>query len=319
MGKTLQYELWQECNNFCTYCTLGDYTITTPVSMKLDALNKAIDEIKTLKQGEVSSLGFIGGEFFQGQLNNKEVHETFFKLMRLVNELLNKEVISELWLNATLTIGKQEDLYNVIELIDQKSKLWILTSYDSRGRFRSSQKLKNWEKHLATIHTKYPEVHVNTTSIITGDFIDNYLNGSFNIELFKNTYKTSLFLKTPVKPDDKCNLSNVELNKLFGYEFFPTRDKFKKFLLTFKSKEGDEAFEALFSNELKAEELHKNFNDNQLRNVTFTRTKDFIEALDCDKDLKEIGVLPCGHPSIYNCYSDQDGCAVCDKFLIQSI
>lgn len=314
MGKTLQYELWQECNNRCKYCTLGKYAFSTPKEMKLDAISTAIVELQDLKQGEVSTLGFIGGEFFQGQLQDPEVKSAFMDLVDLSNHLLNEGIIEELWLNATLTLGTQLDLYATLDRIDRLDKVWILTSYDTHGRFHLKEMLNNWENQLARLKLLYPEVRRNTTMIITGEFIKLYLNDEFDLKEFERKYDTSVYLKTPVKPDDKCTWTKQEINNEMGFEFFPTQIDFIKFLFKYKEKEGDEAYYNLFSNELKAEELHKNFNDEELRNVTFHRSKDYVETLDTDK--KEIETMECGHSNIYNCYVDQEGCAICDKIRI---
>lgn len=319
MSKILQYELWQECNNRCTYCTLGNNAVKTPDYMKLESINTAISELRQLVKGEVSTLGFIGGEFFQGQLHNREVKQAFFDLIDLSNQLLNDGIINELWLNATLTIGDQRDLYNTLNRIDRKDKVWILTSFDSLGRFHHLNMLDNWYYHMDKLYKEYPEIRRNTTSIITGDFIKLYLNGTIDLTKFSLSNHTEVFLKTPVKPDDKCEMSRVELNKLFGYEFFPKKKDFINFLFKYKEREGDTAFNKLFSNELKAEELHKNFNESELRNVVFHRNKDFVESLDCDKNLKEIEALNCGHSQVYQCYVDSDDCAVCDKAMIATL
>lgn len=313
MGKVLQYELWQECNNFCDYCTLGKNIQKTSDEMKLEAINTAFNELSLITKGEVSTIGFIGGEFFQGQLHNKEVKNAFMDLIRLVNKLLNKGIIEEFWLNATLTIGNQKHLYETLDLINKKNKVWILTSYDTIGRFHNEAKLNNWKYHINYIHVNYPEIRLNTTSIITGDFIKTYLNDDIDLNKFKQKYNTTLFFKTPVKPDDCCDMTREEINQMLGYQFFPTKIDFLKFLIKYKGKEGDNAYYMLFSNELKASELHKNFNDSELRNVTFTRTRDFKEDLDCDATLKNIDTLECGHSNVYQCYVDSDDCAICDK------
>lgn len=319
MGKILQYELWQECNNFCDYCTLGHNITKTPNKMKLQSLVTTLIELTKLKKGEVSTLGFIGGEFFQGQLCTPEIKAAFMSLIDYSNCMLIEEDIKELWLNATLTIGTQKDLYETIERIEQKDKLWILTSYDTIGRFHNARKLKNWEKHINLIHEKYPEIRINTTSILTGSFIQSYLRDEIDINAFEQKYDTTLFLKTPVKPDDKCNMTRAEINDEMGYDFFPTRSEFMQFLLKFKEKEGIGAYQKLFSNDLKAEELHKNFNDDKLRNVIFRRPSNFNEELDCDKSLKEIEQLQCGHSNIYQCYVDHEGCAICDKEVVLAL
>jgi len=319
MGKTLQYELWQECNNRCKYCTLGKYAFHTPKEMKLEAITTAIVELQELKQGEVSTLGFIGGEFFQGQLQDPEVKSAFMDLVDLSNHLLNEGIIEELWFNATLTLGTQLDLYNTLDRIDQLDKVWLLTSYDTKGRFHTKDMLENWENQMARLKLLYPELRRNTTMIITGDFIEQYLNDEIDLKKFKQKYDTSIYLKTPVKPDDKSDWTKEEINNEMGFEFFPKKVNFIQFLLKYQAAEGELAYNELFSNEMKAEELHKNFNDENLRNVTFTRTKDYVETLDCDSSLKVIESLPCGHSNIYNCYVDYDGCVVCDKKMVQGL
>ena len=318
MGKELQFELWQECNSRCTYCSLGKENMFTPDEFKLQSLELAYNELSN-SNVIYDVIGFIGGEFFQGQLNTPQIYNKFMDLMKLVNKKLNNNSIKELWLNATMTIGDQKDLWDTLDLFDDYSKIWILTSYDTLGRFHTPKMLETWENSLNKLHTKYPTIKLNTTSIITGNFIDMYLKDEFNINEFKEKYNTSLFLKTPVKPDHLSHLSKVELNKILG-DFFPTQSKFKQFLLKYKLKEGKEEYDNLFSNDLKATEIRKNFNNNDLRNVTFIRDKKtYKETLDCDSSLKYINTLDCGHSGIYQSYVDTDGCSICDKILIGNL
>lgn len=319
MSKNLQYELWQECNNHCVYCTLGRENCKTSDEMKLQSIRTAKNEIEKLVKGEVSALGFIGGEFFQGQLRNPEVKQAFLDLIALSNQLLNNGVINEIWLNATLIDTNQDDLWETLNLIDKKDKLWVLTSYDSKGRFHNLGKLSSWISNVHLLKERYPEIRLNTTMIITGDFIEQYLNGKIDLARFKQEYKTEVFLKTPVKPDDICMYSKEQINRAFGYEFFPREVDFMKFLLKYREVEGETAFDNLFSNDLKAEELHKNFNKEELRNVIFTRNSDFKETMDCDKELKEIEESKCGHSSIYRCFVDTDCCAICCKKIVATL
>ena len=47
--KSLQFELWHECNSKCKFCYLGSNNIKTPVSLKLkaivDKVNKRVEPI----------------------------------------------------------------------------------------------------------------------------------------------------------------------------------------------------------------------------------------------------------------------------------
>ena len=77
MSLQIQYELWRECNCNCTYCTLGFDNHKTENELKLQSMQTAIDEMKNFEPNEHQTVGFIGGEFFQGQLNTPEIKSKF--------------------------------------------------------------------------------------------------------------------------------------------------------------------------------------------------------------------------------------------------
>ena len=317
MSLQIQYELWRECNCKCTYCTLGIDNCLTSNELKLQSMQTAIDEMKQFKSNEHQTVGFIGGEFFQGQLNTPEIKSKFMELITEANNLLNNNIVKDLWLNASLLIVNQDDLYEAINLIDDKTKLWVLTSYDTIGRFHTSKMLDTWKYHMNKLHNDYPEVKLNTTSILTGDFIEKYLNDEFDIEDFKAKYHTNLFLKTTVKPGHLSHLTKQEINDKIG-NFFPKQEKFQEFLFTYYSREGEDEYHKLFSNDLRADEVRKNFNDENKRNIKFIRDKNTLEeTIDCIDE--HIDNLPCGHSSIYQSYVDSDDCSICDKQQILDI
>ena len=311
MSLQIQYELWRECNCNCTYCTLGFDNHKTENELKLQSMQTAIDEMKNFEPDEHQTVGFIGGEFFQGQLNTPEIKSKFMELIKVANDLLNNHIVKDLWLNASLLIGNQKDLYEAIDLIDDKTKLWILTSYDSIGRFHTPKMLETWQYHMKNIHNLYPEIKLNTTSILTGDFIEKYLNDNIDIKEFKATYHTNLFLKTTVKPGHLSHLSKQEINDKIG-NFFPTQERFQEFLFTFYMREGAEEYHNLFSNDLRADEVRKNYNIDTKRNIKFIRDKQTLEET-IDLIDEHIDNLSCGHSTIYQCYVDSDDCCICNK------
>ena len=311
MSLQIQYELWRECNCNCTYCTLGFDNHKTDNELKLQSMQTAIDEMKNFEPNEHQTVGFIGGEFFQGQLNTPEIKSKFMELIKVANDLLNNHIVKDLWLNASLLIGNQKDLYEAIDLIDDKTKLWILTSYDSIGRFHTPKMLETWQYHMKNIHNLYPEIKLNTTSILTGDFIEKYLNDNIDIKEFKATYHTNLFLKTTVKPGHLSHLSKQEINDKIG-NFFPTQERFQEFLFTFYMREGAEEYHNLFSNDLRADEVRKNYNIDTKRNIKFIRDKQTLEET-IDLIDEHIDNLSCGHSTIYQCYVNSDDCCICNK------
>ena len=317
MSLQIQYELWRECNCNCTYCTLGFDNHKTENELKLQSMQTAIDEMKNFEPNEHQTVGFIGGEFFQGQLNTPEIKSKFMELIKVANDLLNNHIVKDLWLNASLLIGNQKDLYEAIDLIDDKTKLWILTSYDSIGRFHTPKMLETWQYHMKNIHNLYPEIKLNTTSILTGDFIEKYLNDNIDIKEFKATYHTNLFLKTTVKPGHLSHLSKQEINDKIG-NFFPTQERFQEFLFTFYMREGAEEYHNLFSNDLRADEVRKNYNIDTKRNIKFIRDKQTLEET-IDLIDEHIDNLSCGHSTIYQCYVNSDDCCICNKQQILDI
>ena len=78
-------------------------------------LNKAIDNMDFKKYNNIS---LIGGEFFQGQLDDPEIHDLFFKTLKRIFQLYVDKKIGSIWLTCTLTIGNQKDLYELMDLAD---------------------------------------------------------------------------------------------------------------------------------------------------------------------------------------------------------
>ena len=309
----LQFELWQECNNKCKFCYLGKNILHTEDSQKIEALKRTIAMVKdSANYPRYQVLAFIGGEFFQGQLANSQVRELFFELMTEVASLLNRNIIREVWISVTLTIGKQEDLYKTLELFNDKSKVWLLTSWDSKWRFHSEKMKLTWESHMKQIYKLYPDIKLNTTIILTGDFIDQYLLNKFNLDSFSEEFHTAFFFKQPASGQIITASNNQEVKQKTNEimpNFFPTKKQFLAFLLKFKQSEHAINWSKLFNIEYRADDVYRNYNDGRV--VKSHRYKGTIE------ETIEEAHLPCGHSINYDCYVDQPGCVMCDKHKIE--
>ena len=310
----MQFELWQECNNRCKFCYLGKNIRHTDTDKKIEALHKVYEKIcDTSIYKQYDTLAFIGGEFFQGQLNDPQVHDLFFKLMRKVAELADNNVVKEVWISVTLTIGAQKDLYDTLELFKDKSKLWLLTSWDSKWRFHTKKMEDNWEYHMKHIHQLYPEIKLNTTIILTGDFIDKYLLNEFNLNSFSEEFNTAFFFKQPASGQVITASNNQEVkakvNEIMP-NFFPTKKQFLCFLVKFKQSEHEVNWSKLFNIQYRADDVFRNYNDGR-QMVQSHRYKGTVE------ETIEEAHLPCGHSINYDCYVDQPGCVLCDKQKIE--
>lgn len=314
MSKQLQFELWQECGSNCTYCYLGKENKHTADELKLQSLQSALDKISDLSlYEEYDTISYLGGEFFQGQMRNPKVKELFMKLMDKTNWLYENGYIKHIWIYATMTIGNQSDLYEMLEHYTDKSGLWILTSYDTIGRFHTPKMLETWETNMKKIHTLFPMIKFNVTTIITGDLIEKYLSGEFSFKKMMQEYHCSFFLK-------QCGLgkftSKEVMNKYVG-NFFPTRENFIKFLTKYRLEEDEIMWDKLFNIKYRADTLYRNFNENGRQMVKNERHKDTVNEVSTD-DPNESILNKCGHLMAYAGYLD-DGCAICDKQMIEEL
>ena len=326
MSLQIQYELWRECNCNCTYCTLGFDNHKTDNELKLQSMQTAIDEMKNFEPNEHQTVGFIGGEFFQGQLNTPEIKSKFMELMDKSRWLLDNDYIENVWINVTLTIGNQNDLYDVLKRFEgHKGNLWLLTSYDTLGRFHSQKMLDNWDYHMKNIHKLYPEIKFNITTILSEDCIDKYLNDKLSFKKMMEEYHCSLFFKVPALQKEFYK-SNKEMNNAIGH-FFPTRDLFLEFLTTFRQTEHPDLWNKLFNIAYRADTLYCQENGDDIE-ITRNKDNDYMEIiidnttnkqLIRDKEKQMDYIMDCGHLSTYNSYVDEDGCAICDKLMIEEL
>ena len=317
MGKQMQFELWQECGNNCPFCYLSaENNKFTPDKVKLHSLNRSLEKISDMTNyPEYDTIAYIGGEFFQGQLRTLEVRKKFFELMKKTADLLRDGYIKNVWIYATMTIGNQKDLYDTLELFEKKEGLWILTSYDSVGRFHTPKMFETWDSTLLKIHELYPEVKFNITSILTGDLIEKYLSGELDFNKMKERYHSTMFFKQCGSLFDirKVLDHRERMNKIVP-NFYPKRDEFLKFLIKFKNDMGIDEYDKLYNINYRADELYRNYNDDETKLIK----RDKHSPVENDDPLNYV-FNKCGHMTLYQAYIDSDECIMCDKEMIRNM
>lgn len=320
MKKSIQFELWQECNNHCAMCYIPD-NLRTPDEIKIKSLTQVLEKISdesVIKEYEVIS--YLGGEFFQGQLKNPEVKELFFKVMRKTAELYNTGKIQEVWIYATMTIGDQQDLFDTFDLFDKsKNGLWLLTSWDTIYRF-TDKKLAVWEDTVKKAHERYPLLKMNTTTIISEDLCTKYLRGDFTFEDLSKKYGTTFFFKQCGCPGIAAHLNDLHEQKLVLPHFYTTKKMFRDFLIKFKKQESDIMWDKLFNIQYRADLLYRNFNEDGKQMMPTERHKDSKNEITLAYNKNEMAINTCGHLLTYSCFTDDDtGCAICEKEKISKI
>ena len=313
--KQLQFEVWQECNSGCDFCYLKSIErIEKSKEFKLSRLAKIraiINDDSIYK--EYDTLSLIGGEFFQGQINDPEVNKSWYELIDLIVEKQKAGFVKQVWLMCSLLIGKQPDLYLTIDKLYHNSELWVVTSYDTKGRFKGRM-LETWAGHMHKIHELYPLVHMNTTCILTQDLITRYLNGEFTFAQLSETYHTSIYLK-PCAVQSNSTVEKIRAMKADCSDpsFFPSRESFRQFLYKVKMIEGQAFFDTLFDVHRRADTLLHLGLDGHTEESD-TRVKDQLKQAE---DRSNVG--DCGHSLYYRIYSDSDACCLCDKLAIDEL
>lgn len=342
--KSFQWELWQYCNSLCDFCYLGEENRIHNKARQMRSLvdlNLAIDHMDFNKYNNIS---LIGGEFFQGQLADKEIHNKFFETIKRIFQLYLDKKIGSMWITCTLTLGDQKDLYELLDLAESMeifpkeeygaSGIWLCTSWDAAGRFHSSKMRENWEYHMKNIKRKYPWIKFNTTIILQQAFIDMYLEDKFRAKNFMKEFNTTLFFKQcgipPFEPKDLNLPKNINIHTTDPVEhakvmdivktmakkmvnekftFFPTRKSFLKFLVKFR-KEDPECYDRLFNIIYRSDELHRNFIRNE-HDISNHRYKTETGPEETGKE-----TLPCGHTETYAAYIDSNHCCICDRNMV---
>ena len=335
--KSFQWELWSVCNNLCEFCYLGKDNRHTDKERQLTSLNDLIKALNVIDFNKYNNISLIGGEFFQGQLEDPEVYDKFMQVMDMISDFYEQKKIGSIWLAVTLTIGDQKDLYTVLDKFNKKdlnpdpeygsSGLWLCTSYDTKGRFHTEAARENWAFHMKNIHQKYPWVKFNTTCILTEPFIQDYIDDKWSPKEFMEEFHTCLFYKQPgiglvpidvftslgTNQFDRWINTKQYINDMLGWNFMPRREVFFQFLKKYATKDAD-TYDKLFNIEYRADELHRNFNDME-HDEQFIRDKK-SRAEELGTDLTSVPINTCGHNMFYAAYLGNNHCVLCDRKAI---
>lgn len=195
MRKFIQFELWKDCNVGCSFC----FNKNQPDIDKVTRLQSVIDFLDSNEVYDYNEIGFIGGEFFGGQLKDANVKKLWDIIMDKCCTLIKKGIFNQLDIMTSLIYNGSE-FFQFLKYIDNRgciSNLFIGTSYDLEGRFQSDNALMLWQKNIIAIHKLFPPVQVHTQIILTQLFIEKVLSGEFDIKKFEQTYHTYIDYNIP--------------------------------------------------------------------------------------------------------------------------
>lgn len=193
MGSTdrgtpfLQYELWKDCSLGCAYCwNRGQPDVDKVESLKFVLGN--LDDPDTLNYADV---GFIGGEFFDGQLRDPETARLFRALFEKAAGMHFRRICLATSLNYDMSEWLT-DFLAFAEGIGLAGRLLLCVSYDLKYRFRSEADRGRWKGNMLRLRREYPWLPLHTEMIVTQALVDAVLDGSFDIPGFRREYGTGL-------------------------------------------------------------------------------------------------------------------------------
>lgn len=222
-NKFIQYQLWQECNNGCKFCSERN-------QFKIDkkwALKFTLNKLDNPEIYDYEEVGIIGGEIFDNQLEDKEVRDLFYEL---TDKIANIKHFKKFYVATNLIYDMDKYLIpylNHLKNINLIDKTLLCTSYDLKYRFHTEEMKKLWEDNMLKLHKIFPELSTHIETIITQHFIDAVLSGKFDIKEFSKKFNSrvdyiepssGMFYNTKLDCEKACP------------GFFPTKNSFIKFL-----------------------------------------------------------------------------------------
>lgn len=226
----LQYELWKDCNNHCSYCFNKNIK---PIRNKVESLTYVINSLLEKKLPEGSSIGFIGGEFFDKQISTEKIKKLFYHAVDIALTKI-KKINGRFLITASLMASDDSEWFEFCEFIHKykiDEHILICTSWDEKYRFNEITKI-NWEKTINKTQQKYPNIKFHVEMILTEYLIQGILQETFSIQDFEKKWNCRVDLNIPYLPwFHERGKNKEEFSKKLPL-FFPKRKSFLKLLET---------------------------------------------------------------------------------------
>lgn len=216
----LEFNIWKDCKNNCKFCFNRIRNNNEDKLSILKQVNFLLDE-KEIE--DYKNISLIGGEIFDGQLDNPEVKTEFYKI---VEKIINKN--KKVFIMTNLIYQDNKDFYDFIDFI-KKNKYYdnitISTSYDIWGRFCEKTK-KIFDKNFKYLNKN--KIKTTMTIILSAVFIEQYNTNKINIKKLKKQYTDFIYFIAPNTGEG--NDFNSFMTQNDKINFFPKRLDFIVFL-----------------------------------------------------------------------------------------
>lgn len=302
----LSIELWPDCSINCPFCFNKDRKIhPTPKDLKIDCIKK----VKNYLQDnflQYKTIQIMGGEFFNGELDDPEVLFEFLDLCKYLNKLATKH---EKYICIYSALKETKDLYESMDILTANTKPDII-KFNSSFNYGITHTETNTDDYISKvleIRQRYPQIKMHIQSLLS----DQIINTPFDkvMDLYKP------FLQNKIEVD-------FHPVTIIGINTWTDRSgkKFKEMLKTnpvtknIAIKSRDKALEFCMN-------LYYNFGpdcfENFKVNTTRAETKWLVVPDIWEKDIANSDAhcdnVKCGHTyHMANAYLDSDNCLSCD-------
>lgn len=247
-NRFIQYELWKDCSLGCKFC----FNKKQKDADKIESLLFVIDKLDNPEVLDYNEVGFIGGEFFNGEIAKPKVKQLFYNLFKKLSTMHFEKIYitGALMYDMNTYLIPFLDYLKEIKLLD---KTLFCTSYDLKYRFYTKEREDLWKNNMLLLHKLYPELKLHTETVITQHFIDAVLNDEFSITDFCNTYHTRLDYIEPTsglyyKDKQEC-IKDIP-------DFFPTKDSFIDFMMKTGVESNEIDLKTFLSMEIRSNKLY---------------------------------------------------------------
>ena len=229
MGKFIQYELWKDCCTHCKFCYNKGEPLTDK-QFKLERLAYIKGKLLSEECDLFDEIGFIGGEFFEKQLEDPDIRNGFYELFDICTDKYQRGKLNKLCVCTSLIFDLNKYFLPFVNYLYAKHLTditLICTSYDTKYRFHTQDKEDLWKDNVILLHDKYDQLKIHTETLLTQDFINKVLSGEFKIQEFCKTYHTTIDYIEPSTGfyyADKYQMAKVLP------DFYPTKESFFEFM-----------------------------------------------------------------------------------------
>ena len=348
--QALQFELWPDCQNGCQFCYLtGTRRVTTLEEKRANLINTLTSLKDETLIKDYNAVGFIGGDFFQGQI--KGLEPEWYNLIEYTKVLLGQNKIKELWIATSLLKVDLGDLFETFgrfgyDTLDEDQRIILCTSYDTIGRFlngvnfkdvpqeeidrvidegefQSVEEIKDylncdiyavevWLEVIKELRLRYPKLIIHVEVILTQDVINKMLKNPNYFDFITDLGCMIDFRYPSITRADCPTVTGI---KDYREKLLERREQFPENFFI-ESRSTFLKFIKVFKEKYGVSKVKDLIHQPEMRSRRLRIYVDNAEIEDRWNDSRDI-YSDCGHLVDGKCYVDSDKCVYCDleKFL----